>query len=38
MFVKGGNAEPEGRKTARKLDWSVAGGPNGFSGLLTGSF
>jgi len=39
LFVTGGNTEPEAaKKSARKLDWSVAGGPNGFSGLLTGSF
>lgn len=39
MFVTGGNTEPEApKKASTRLDWHIAGGPNGFSGLLTGSF
>lgn len=39
MFVTGGNTEPEApKKTAKRLDWNLSGGPHGFSGSFTASF
>ncbi|MGZ6092604.1 MAG: tetratricopeptide repeat protein [Polyangiales bacterium] len=39
LFVTGGNANPETPKRAqKKVDWSIAGGPNGVSGVVFGVF
>ncbi len=40
LFVTGARQTPEGKPSVAKkrLDWSVAGGPNGVSGMLVGSF
>jgi hypothetical protein len=39
LFVTGGNAQPEAPKRAqKKIDWSIAGGPNGVSGVVFGAF
>lgn len=39
LFVTGARRTPEGKPpTAKRVDWTVAGGPNGVSGVLFGTF